>query len=50
MRVEEVISFDFLQGEGNGFLTEWAADFFEGVEVTGRCFLDEVDIRETPLH
>lgn len=34
MRVEEVISFDFLQYEGDGFLTEGAADFLQGVEVS----------------
>lgn len=44
MWIEEVISFDFLQSQGNGFLTEGAADFLEGVKMTGRGFLDEVDV------
>ena len=44
MWAEESVCFDFFQGEGDGFLAEWAADLFESVELGGGRFLDEVDV------
>ena len=49
--VKERIRFCFFEREGDGFGTEGAADFFEGVEggAGGRGFLDEVDVGEAAL-
>lgn len=46
---EELVGFDFFQGLRDGFLAEWAADFFEGEESGGGFVLDEVDIGEAAL-
>lgn len=35
VRREEGVGFDLLEGEGDGFLTEGAADLFQGVEGRG---------------
>lgn len=49
VRGEESVGFDFFEGEGDGFLAEGAADFFQGVEVGGAGFLDKVDVGEAAL-
>ena len=49
VRGEEGVRFYFFEGEGDGFLAEGAADFFEGVELGGAGFLDEVDVGEATL-
>lgn len=41
---EESVCFDLFQGEGDGFLAEGAADLFEGVELGGGGFLDEIHV------
>ena len=40
VRGEEGVGFYFLEGEGDGFLAEGAADFLEGVEVRVRVVED----------
>ena len=40
VRGEEGVGFDLLEGEGDGFLAEGAADLFQGVEGRGRVVGD----------
>lgn len=49
MRGEEGVGFCFFQSEGDGLLAEGTADLFQGVELGGRGFLDEVDVGEAAL-
>ena len=49
MGAKECVGFDLFQGEGDGFLAEGAADLFEGVELGGGGFLDEIDVGEAAL-
>lgn len=49
VRGKEGISFDFFEGEGDGFLTEGTTDLLQGVELGGAGFLDKVDVGESTL-
>ena len=49
VRGEEGVGFDLLEGEGDGFLAEGAADLFQGVEGRGRIVGDEIDVGEAAL-
>lgn len=49
VRGEEGVGFDLLEGEGDGFLPEGAADLFQGVEGRGGIVGYEVDIGEAAL-
>lgn len=46
---EEGVGFYLLEGLGDGFGAEGAADLFEGVEFGGRGVLDQVDVGEAAL-
>lgn len=50
LRCEEVVRFDFLQGLRDGFLAEWAADFFEREQFRACLVLNEVNIGEAALN
>ena len=46
---EKGVGLYFFEGEGDRFLTEGAADLFEGVELGCRGFLYKIDVGESAL-
>lgn len=46
---EEAVCFYLFEGLGDGFLTEGAADLFEGEKLRRVLVLDEVDVGEAAL-